>query len=170
MSGPNVRWTCLVAVAVTFSACGLIPRESAVQRTVEDSGAKLGAAIDDYLALSSANPQTEEDFARFFDEGDRLLSKVRVAYEQWSKAFEDALSEGAANDTGVPQEKLEEFRDAVGAWISDQEEQAQLSRQCFSYATRDAALACYQQMIRTHGAEWQASGDRVNRLRADIFG
>lgn len=56
MSGPNVRWTCLVAVAVTFSACGLIPRESAVQRTVEDSGAKLGAAIDDYLALSSANP------------------------------------------------------------------------------------------------------------------
>lgn len=168
----SVRWVgfWLVIVSVTFSACGLVSRKSAVQRTLEESGANLSAAIDDYLALNSSTPQTEEDFARFFDEGDRLLSKVRLAYENWTKAFDNALSEGAADDTGVPQQKLEEFRDAVGAWISDQEEQAQRSRRCFSYATRDAALACYSQMIRSRGPEWQANADRVNRLQADIFG
>jgi hypothetical protein len=134
---------------------------------VNEASKRLENELESYLALSNTEPplDTPSQAEAFFDEGDRRIASLRDAYENWASLLENSIAEGNAPSNQDP-EDVRAYEEAVDDWISAQEEQSRLSRQCFSSreVSNEAATRCYLELISRYGPAWQATADRLNEL------
>jgi hypothetical protein len=137
---------------------------------VNSAAKKLNSAIKRYLKVGDQEPPTEDsEWTAFFDDGQALLSEAQTRYETWSKLLDESIADGH-KPPGY--KRLVRYRTAMGVWLDDQFEQAQLSRECFftagSLANKDDAMACYATMLSDNGPRWQKNTTRLAALGSGL--
>lgn len=149
----------LVSAIVALPGCTLVSGPDVV---FVDSGASeafenLRESMNDYLNISPS--LLEEDPAAFFAEGQVKLEDLREAQDEWEEAARDLDFPEVASDETPSASAVEEFTEAVGIWITAQEEQLVGSRDCF--ASGDPPT-CYSSLMGSNLARWNAIAARAN--------
>jgi len=156
----------LSALVAILTACASSSAPSLAR--VNAAATKLDTDVGAYLAVGNHQPPNDAaGWQAFFDQGDRLVAQLRQDYDAWSPLVDQVVASGQ-NPVwrGV---NIRQYRDAVGTWITDQENQARMSRHCFlGSETVEMASSCYEQMLASYGTQWQSDSDRLEAMAKSL--
>ena len=166
MKNRRIRsWTTgcvLVITLLTAGACG-----GGKTTTVRDLNA-LGTAVDhdlvEYLALTAPKNADAQTWFVYFEKGANVRVSLRSNFDKWSLALDDAIAHGEKPRNASA---TQGYRDTLGKWLSDQEEQARLTQGCFdSGKPTPNTTSCFHDMLAKNQKRWAADTSALNQARA----
>ena len=128
---------------------------------MNSDSAATDSALNVYLGLYNQSPSTPADLTTFVATGSADLAALRTSFDTWSYDVDHTHPTDSTNKTALP--LMKSYRDALNAWLSDQETQATGSKACLDAGpVSQSTLDCYQQLASSDAAAAQLAASRVN--------
>ena len=120
----------------------------------------VDSALTVYEDLSNQNPSTPGDLTTFMSVGSVDLETLRTSFNTWSYDVDHVNPTGNANKAALP--LMKSYRDALNAWLSGEETQAEGSRACLGAGPiSQSTLDCYQRLTMEAAPAAQAALSRL---------
>jgi hypothetical protein len=124
-----------------------------------------------YLGMKAPTSLTPQGWQTFFSGGETLVGNLASDFRTWSTLLNEAIK-GGTSAFNVPE--TEAYRDALGRWVSDQQQEATLSKACVgagvSSANVSGIVQCYEGMVAKYYSKWQADASKLNSLGKELQG
>ena len=151
--------SCVALGAAAFSSSST----GASIAQVNAAASTLNSDYNSYMQLyEQQTPSNPAGWSAFFSTGKNRVGQLRTDFIAWSNLLNQAHSAGNIPDPGP----VLAYRDAMGVWLADQEEQARDSSACFDGGklTTTQATECFSQAITSSLSRWQADNQKLQQL------
>jgi len=160
----------VMAAACGLSACGSASSSGPSVAEVNQAATRINSDLAAYLAIKAPTSLTAHGWQMFFSNGDRLVGKLASDFRSWSVLLDESIKAGTGPQNPS---KIEAYRNALGQWVKDQQQQARLSKACIGTRGMNAATVsgvahCYEGMFATYGSKWQTDASKVNSLKPGL--
>lgn len=155
-----------LALAAILASCSGQGSAITTEAAINEFGAVFDAFREDpYPEFPVGLPgRTSEKVAAYYDESEKRLARLDVAFGELLSAVREERSQDAKFDA-VSSVPVGEFTNLLGHWLETQKEQLSRSRECVQRTA--SPFSCMSQTMIMYGDRWQAAATALDDALPD---